>query len=248
MQSLGWIVIRAAGALAGTMLVLGGATAADKVVKSHGLTLVGALGYPPDFAHRSYVNPHAPKGGAVKLHSIGSFDSFNPYIVKGDPASLRFVVETLMTSPLDEVSAEYGLIAETVEIPDDLSYAIYNLRPEARFHDGKPVTADDVIFSFKALREKGRPFYRFYYRNIVKAERLGRHRVKFHFTGPPIASFRRSPGSFRSCRSITGKAARSTGPRSSRRSAAAPTGSRASKRGGSSSSNGSGTTGAKGSP
>ena len=185
MQSLWWIVVRAAGALAGAMLVLGGATAADEVVKQHGLTLVGKLGYAPDFAHRPYANPHAPKGGSVKLHAIGSFDSFNPYIVKGDSASLRFVVDTLMTSPLDEISAEYGLIAETVEVPDDLSYVIYNLRPEARFHDGKPVTADDVIFSFNALREKGQPFYRFYYRNIAKAERLGRHRVKFHFTGPP---------------------------------------------------------------
>ena len=185
MQSLGWIATRGAGVLAGTMLLLSGAAAAEKVVKRHGLTLVGALGYPADFAHRGYANPHAPKGGSVRLHAIGSFDSFNPYIVKGDSASLRFVVETLMTSPMDEISAEYGLIAETVEVPEDLSYVIYNLRPEARFHDGKPVTADDVIFSFNTLREQGRPFYRFYYRNIAKAERLGRHRVKFHFTGPP---------------------------------------------------------------
>ena len=185
MQSLGWIATRGAGVLAGTMLLLSGAAAAEEVVKRHGLTLVGALGYPADFAHRGYANPHAPKGGSVRLHAIGAFDSFNPYIVKGDSASLRFVVETLMTSPMDEISAEYGLIAETVEVPEDLSYVIYNLRPEARFHDGKPVTADDVIFSFNALREQGRPFYRFYYRNIAKAERLGRHRVKFHFTGPP---------------------------------------------------------------
>ncbi len=185
MQSLRWIATRGAGVLAGTMLLLSGVAAAEEVVKRHGLTLVGALGYPADFAHRGYANPHAPKGGSVRLHAIGSFDSFNPYIVKGDSASLRFVVETLMTSPMDEISAEYGLIAETVEVPEDLSYVIYNLRPEARFHDGKPVTADDVIFSFNALREQGRPFYRFYYRNIAKAERLGRHRVKFHFTGPP---------------------------------------------------------------
>lgn len=185
MQSLGWIATRGAGVLAGTMLLLSGAAAAEEVVKRHGLTLVGALGYPADFAHRGYANPHAPKGGSVRLHAIGSFDSFNPYIVKGDSASLRFVVETLMTSPMDEISAEYGLIAETVEVPEDLSYVIYNLRPEARFHDGKPVTADDVIFSLNVLREQGRPFYRFYYRNITKAERLGRHRVKFHFTGPP---------------------------------------------------------------
>ena len=121
----------------------------------------------------------------MKLHSIGSFDSFNQYIAKGSSAGISLVVETLMTSPADEISAEYGLIAETIEVPDDLSYVIYNLRPQARFHDGKPITADDVIFSFEVLREKGRPFYRYYYRNISKVEKLGTHRVKFHFTGPP---------------------------------------------------------------
>ncbi len=185
MKSLERALAWSAGALAAAVLVLGGGAATGEAVKRHGLTLVGSLGYPPDFAHRTYVNPDAPKGGAVKLHAIGSFDSFNPYIVKGDSANMGFVIETLMTSPRDEISAEYGLIAETVEVPDDLSYAIYNLRPEARFHDGKPVTADDVIFSLKALRENGQPFYRYYYRNISQAERLGRHRVKFHFTGPP---------------------------------------------------------------
>ena len=176
MKSFQRVGSRATGILAIVALVSGGGPVVAEVVKRHGLTLVGKLGYPADFAHRGYVNPHAPKGGTIKLHAIGSFDSFNPYIVKGDPASLAFVVDTLMTSPRDEISAEYGLVAETVEVPDDLSYVIYNLRPEARFHDGKPVTADDVIFSFAALREKGQPFYRYYYRNIAKAERLGRHR------------------------------------------------------------------------
>ncbi len=185
MQRSRWVAVRATGALAGAMLLLGGAAAAEKADKRHGLTLVGTLGYPADFTHRGYVNPRAPKGGTIKLHAIGSFDSFNPYIVKGDSASLAFVVDTLMTSPRDEISAEYGLVADTVEVPDDLSWVIYNLRPEARFHDGKPVTADDVIFSFNVLREKGQPFYRYYYSNIARAERLGRHRVKFHFTGPP---------------------------------------------------------------
>ncbi len=185
MQYLEKNVAQIAGVLAAAVLAIGALPAAAEVVKSHGLTLVGKLGYPPDFPHRSYVNPDAPKGGTVKLHQIGSFDSFNPYIVKGESVSLGFVVETLMTSPLDEISAEYGLIAETVEVPDDLSYAIYNLRPEARFHDGKPVTADDVIFSLDILRKRGQPSYRFYYRNISKVERLGRHRVKFHFSGPP---------------------------------------------------------------
>ena len=161
------------------------APAAAGATKSHGLTLVGTLGYRPGFAHRPYVNAHAPKGGAVRLHAIGGFDSFNPFIAKGDPASIALTVETLMTSPADEISAEYGLIAETVEVPDDLSHVIYNLRPEARFHDGTPVTADDVVFSLAALKEKGQPFYRFYYRDIARAEALSPHRVKFHFTGPP---------------------------------------------------------------
>ena len=157
-----------------------------KVTVSHGLTLLGKLKYPPDFKHLDYVNPNAPKGGRIKLYSIGSFDTFNPYVIKGDPAAgLGFMFETLMTTPQDESSAEYGLIAKSVEVPDDLSFVIYNLRPEARFHDGKPITAEDVVFSFDTLKGKGRPHYRFYYANITKAEALGPHRVKFHFTGPP---------------------------------------------------------------
>ena len=157
-----------------------------KVTVTHGLTLLGKLKYPPDFKHLDYVNPNAPKGGRIKLYSIGSFDTFNPFIIKGDPAAgLGSIYESLMTTSLDEISAGYGLIAKNVEVPDDLSYVIFNLRPEARFHDGKPVTADDVVFSFNILKEKGQPHYRFYYANISKAEALTPHRVKFHFTGPP---------------------------------------------------------------
>ncbi len=167
--------------------VAAGAAAAEppEVTVSHGLTLVGELGYPPDFSHRPYADPGAPKGGEVRLHAIGSFDSFNPYIARGNPAGLGLVVETLMTAPNDEISAEYGLIARSVEVAADLSFVVYNLRPEARFHDGAPVTAEDVVFSFEALRRDGAPFYRYYYRNITRAEALGPHRVKFHFTGPP---------------------------------------------------------------
>jgi microcin C transport system substrate-binding protein len=153
---------------------------------SHGLTLVGKLKYKADFKHLEYVNPDAPKGGRVKLYSIGSFDTLNPFTIKGDPAAgLGFTFETLMISPEDELSAEYGLIAETIEVPDDLSYATFTLRKSARFHDGKPITAEDVIFSFNLLREKGQPFYRFYYANITKVEKLGPRKVKFHFSGPP---------------------------------------------------------------
>ena len=160
--------------------------AVARVKVSHGLTLIGELKYPPDFEHLAYVNPDAPKGGRVKRYSIGSFDSFNPFIIKGDSAAgLGFVFESLMTSPEDEISAEYGLIAKSIEVPDDLSYVAYTLRAEARFHDGKPITADDVVFSFNLLKAKGAPFYRFYYANISKAEKLGKLKVKFHFTGPP---------------------------------------------------------------
>jgi microcin C transport system substrate-binding protein len=168
----------------GTVLSPLGAAAAPKV--SHGLTLMDKLKYGPDFKHLAYVNPDAPKGGLLRRFTIGTFDSFNPFIIKGNPAAgLGFTFETLMTSSPDEISAEYGLIAGTVEVPDDLSYVIYNLRPEARFHDGKPITADDVIYSFNLLKKKGQPFYRFYYANISKAVKLSPHKVRFDFTGPP---------------------------------------------------------------
>jgi len=178
----------------GTALVLGaltlaaaGAPAAEpKVTVSHGLTLLETLKYGPDFKHLDYVNPDAPKGGTAKRFSIGTFDTFNPYIIKGNPAAgIGFVFETLMTSAPDEVSAEYGLIAKSIEVPDDLSYATFDLRPEARFHDGAPITADDVVYTFNVLKKEGRPFYRFYYANISRALKLSKHKVKFEFTGPP---------------------------------------------------------------
>ena len=127
---------------------------------SHGLTLVGTLKYPADFRHLDHVNPDAPKGGLLRRHSIGTFDSLNPFSTKGTPASgLGLVHETLLASSPDEISAEYGAIAGSVEVADDLSWAVYNLRPEARFHDGSPITADDVIWSLDALKDKGRPHY-----------------------------------------------------------------------------------------
>ena len=153
---------------------------------SHGLTLLDDLKYPADFKHLDHVNPNAPKGGTLRRYTIGTFDTFNPYTIKGNPsAGVSQVYETLMTSPLDEISAEYGLIAKSVEVPADLSYATFTLRPEARFHDGSPITADDVIWTFETLKNDGAPFYRFYYKNIVQAVKLGTHKVKFEFTGPP---------------------------------------------------------------
>ena len=153
---------------------------------AHGLTLVGKLKYPRDFSHLDYVNPDAPKGGMLRQHAIGTFDSFNPFSVRGTPAAgLGFVYETLLASPPDEVSAEYGAIAESAEVPADLSWVVYTLRPEARFHDGTPITVDDVIWSLNALKEKGRPYFRFYYKNIARAVKVGERKVKFELSGPP---------------------------------------------------------------
>jgi microcin C transport system substrate-binding protein len=172
--------------LAVVVAILAPAVAQEpKVTVSHGLTLGDTLKYPKDFKHFAYANPDAPKGGTVRMYSIGGFDSFNPYIIKGEPADgIGLVFESLMTSSEDDIMAEYGLIASSVEVPEDLSFVTYNLRPEARFHDGTPITADDVIFSLNVLKEKGAPIYRFYYANIARAEKLGPHRVKFVFSGP----------------------------------------------------------------
>jgi len=171
----------------GTLLCAVPLIAADKApVISHALTLDDRPKYDADFKHLDYVNPNAPKGGAVRLFSIGSFDTFNPFIIKGDPAAgIGYLYETLMLAPEDDSLTEYGLIAESVEVPSDLSYVIYNLRKEAKFHDGAPITADDVVYSFNILRDKGRPVYRFYYANVAKVEALGSRRVKFSFSGPP---------------------------------------------------------------
>jgi microcin C transport system substrate-binding protein len=162
--------------------------AADEVktIKSHGLSLAGPLKYGPDFKHLDYVDPDAPKGGDIKLSAIGGFDNLNPYISKGQSANgLGLTFETLLTQTADDPSAEYGLVAESVEVAEDLSFAIFNMRPEARFHDGTPMTADDVIFSLQAVKEKGTPLFRYYYADVESAEKLGDHRIKFHFSGPP---------------------------------------------------------------
>jgi microcin C transport system substrate-binding protein len=150
----------------------------------HAIAMHGKPKHGPDFKHFDYVNPNAPKGGEVRFAAIGSFDTFNPYVIKGQPATgLGFLFETLMTSSADEAFTEYGLIAETIEMPEDRSAVTFNLRPQARFHDGSPITADDVVFSFETLKNKGRPFFKFYYANIAKVEKLGERRIKFSFSG-----------------------------------------------------------------
>lgn len=147
----------------------------------HALAMHGQPKYPPDFKHFDYVNPDAPKGGTLRLGTTGGFDSFNPYIIRGDPGPSDSI-ETLLTPSADEAFTEYGLIAESIQVPEDRSWVIFTLRPEARWHDGEPITVDDVIFSFETLTTKGAPFYRFYYGSVAKVEEVGERQVRFSFT------------------------------------------------------------------
>lgn len=147
----------------------------------HGLSLFGDVKYPPGFEHFEYVNPDAPKGGTFRQSSIGTFDTLNPFNIKGTPAAgSALIYDSLMTTSLDEPSTEYGQIAEAVKYPEDYSSVTFRLRPEARWHDGQPVTVEDVIWSFETLK-KTHPFYNAYYRNVVSAEKSGDNEVTFRF-------------------------------------------------------------------
>ncbi len=149
--------------------------------RHHALSLIGEPKYGPDFKHFGWVNPDAPKGGAVRFATEGTFDSLNPYSIKGVPAGpVGMIYDSLMAGSPDEESTEYGLIAEWISYPADYSWAKFGLRPEARFHDGTPITPEDVIFSFDALK-KAHPMYGRYYKNVVKAEKTGEHEVTFTF-------------------------------------------------------------------
>jgi microcin C transport system substrate-binding protein len=153
----------------------------DHVHKSHAIAMHGEPKYGPDFTHFDYVNPNAPKGGTLRLAVNGTFDSFNPFIPKGN-AGTGWAVERLLVSSGDEPFTKYGLIAETIEWPQDRSWVTFTLRPEARWHDGTPITVDDVIWSFETLKTKGHPFYRFYYGSVASAEQVGERAVKFTFS------------------------------------------------------------------
>ena len=152
----------------------------------HALSLFGDVKYLPGFARFDYVKPDAPKGGTARQISIGTFDSFNLVVagVKGSfGASSALVYETLMIPAQDEVATEYGLLAEAVSHPADYSWVTYRLRKEARWHDGKHVTPDDVIFSFESFKKLS-PSRGSYYRHVVKAEKAGEREIKFTFDAP----------------------------------------------------------------
>ena len=151
---------------------------------AHAIAMHGSPKYGPDFTHFDYTDPRALKGGEVRLSAVGTFDNLNPFILKGVAAAgIASTFDTLLASSEDEPFTKYGLVAKTVEIPADRSWVIFTLRPEARFHDNTPITADDVVATFEMIRAKGHPFYRAYYASVAKAEKLGRLKIKFVFSG-----------------------------------------------------------------
>lgn len=160
-----------------------GGTAGEKNGPKHGFATNHALKYPADFTHRDYVNPDAPKGGSITLSGTGTFDTFNPFIPRGTAAAgIGLIYESLMTSVLDEDSAMYGLVAETIEVPEDGSWVEFKIRPEAVFHDGHPITSEDVKWSFETLRDEGRPFYRFYYAAVESIDTPDDRTVRFNLS------------------------------------------------------------------
>ncbi|KMK66768.1 extracellular solute-binding protein [Puniceibacterium sp. IMCC21224] len=155
---------------------------ADKIITAHGISTFGDLKYGPDFKHFDYVNPDAPKGGTFSTWAFGTFDSLTPYILKGNAASMSSVFyDSLLTGNLDEPASMYGLVAESLEYPENREWVIFHMRPEAMFRDGTPVTAEDVVFSFNVLIEKGRPSFRVSFKDFQNVEALDDHTVKFTF-------------------------------------------------------------------
>lgn len=170
-------------ALAGILLtgLIATTSYATEPVWRHGVSLIGPVKYPKGFKHFDYVNPNAPKGGSVRFGTTGTFDTLNPILPKGNRATgLNLAYETLMTPSFDEASTEYGLLAEELSYPDDFSSVTYRLRKEARWHDGKPVTPEDVIWSFNIIKEIDVQ-RAFYYKHVTTAEKSGPHEVTFTF-------------------------------------------------------------------
>ena len=158
------------------------ASAFSQINNSHAIAMHGAPKYDQNFLHVEYANPNAFKEGSVVRSAFGSYDSFNPFILKGTSAAgIGTIFETLTTGSSDEAFTEYGLLAENIEWPDDRSWVSYTLREEARWHDGKKITADDVIWTFNILMEKGHPFYKYYYSDVSEVIKESNTKVRFNF-------------------------------------------------------------------
>ncbi|MCR9152241.1 MAG: extracellular solute-binding protein [Rhodobacteraceae bacterium] len=173
------------GLLAGAALLLAAPVARgqDAVITAHGISTFGDLKYPADFAHLDYVNPDAPKGGEISQWAFGGFDSLNPYTIKGRAGALSTVMlESLLEGTADEVDAVYCLLCSTIEYPESRDWVIFNLRPEARFSDGTPLTAEDVLFTYETFLEKGLTSFRAVLAQQVETvEVLDPQRIKFTF-------------------------------------------------------------------
>lgn len=161
------------------------ALAEDRVAIKHGHAVFGELKYPKDFKHFDFANPDAPKGGFVKFYSLGAFDSLNEFVLKGNKApSLGYTYESLMYPSTDEPYSQYCLIAESIEVPESKTWVAFNIRPEARWHDGKEITAEDVKFTLETLKTKGDPNYKIIYGDVSHVEVLDKRKVKFHISAP----------------------------------------------------------------
>jgi len=175
------ILLRLVIAVVLASLLPGPAAAEDAPIRRHALSLIGEPKYPAGFAHFDYVNPDAPKGGLVRMADIGSFDSLNPVLYKGEAAGgLGLVYENLMADSLEESSTSYGLIAEWASYPPDYASVTFKLRDEARWHDGKPITPEDVIYSLE-VNKAANPRMGLYYKNVTRAEATAANEVTFYF-------------------------------------------------------------------
>lgn len=160
----------------------GDAPVLDDVVGTHGYALYNDLKYGPDFSGFDYANPTAPKGGRLVDSALGSFDSFNPFILRGSPAdNVDLIFDTLTVQSQDEPFSRYGLVAQHIFMPADRRWVAFDINPAARWHDGTPILATDIAFTFDVLRTKGSPLYQFYYRQVAGVDVLGERRVRFNF-------------------------------------------------------------------
>ncbi|WP_084645957.1 extracellular solute-binding protein [Marinimicrobium agarilyticum] len=156
-----------------------------EIIKSRSFAVQGTPKYQPDFKHFDYVNPNAPKGGELRLSSVGTFDNFNRYAMRGNPVVRSDeLYDTLMVPSLDEIDVHYPLIAESLEYPENFAWVIFHIDPRAQDHSGNAITAEDVAFSFNKFMTQGVPQFRSYFKNVEKAEVLDKQRVKFHLKEP----------------------------------------------------------------
>ena len=181
MNRFGWCLVMVAFVLPGISAAQDG----GEVHRAHAIAMHGTPKYGADFEHFEYTNPDAPKGGRVVFSAFGSYDSLHPFILKGQSAAgVGNLFESLTMSSSDEAFSRYGLLAESIEWPEDRSWVAYTLHPEARWHDGQPVTVEDVIWSLETLKSQGHPGFRQYFANVVGAEKTGPRTVRFSFSGP----------------------------------------------------------------